>query len=70
MLSQGVLEEKDRLISVLTTALPEVSILVDDYHKRRDGSVEIHGYSYRVTHPITRYGWESRGGIAKLNENI
>jgi glycerol-3-phosphate dehydrogenase len=46
------------------TPLPDVADLVRDYHHRGDGTVLIQGYSYKVTHPLTRLGWEAQSGLA------
>lgn len=43
--------------TVVTTPLPPLSRLVEDFRSSRDGSVEIGGHRYRVTHPLTRLGW-------------
>lgn len=51
--------------NVQLTPLPSVHKLVEEFHSRRDGKVTIQGELYRVTHPITRLGWEARTGIAK-----
>lgn len=52
------------LEEIQTTPLPPVRELVEDYHSRGDGKVMIHGEVYRVTHPLTKLGWEAKSGIA------
>ncbi|KAL7483549.1 hypothetical protein ACHAW6_009188 [Cyclotella cf. meneghiniana] len=47
------------------TPLPDVKQLIEQYHKRRNGTIEVQGYSYKVTHPLTKFGWEARTGIAQ-----
>ena len=49
---------------IRTTPLPSVKELVRDYHRNKDGLVSIHGYLYRVTHPLTKFGWDAMTGIA------
>lgn len=46
------------------TPLPDVADLVEQYHSRHDGTIEIDGNSYKVTHPLTKLGWEARSGLA------
>ena len=46
------------------TPLPDVKELVEQYHKRGDGKVVVGGHAYRVTHPLTRMGWDARTGLA------
>ena len=53
--------------TIRTTPLPNVNELVDDFHRRGDGTVAIEGHTYRVTHPLTRVGWEARTGLAAAN---
>ena len=50
------------------TPLPNVESLVEQYHSRGDGSVNVGGHDYRVTHPLTRMGWDARTGIASSGE--
>ena len=45
------------------TPLPNVDRLVEQYHCRGDGSISVGGHSYRVTHPLTRMGWDARTGL-------
>ena len=48
-----------------TTPLPPLSELVDQFHQSGEKeSVTIGGYAYRVTHPITIFGWRARTGLA------
>lgn len=42
---------------VKTTPLPSLASMVRDYHNR-NGEVEIHGHVYKVTHPLTKIGWD------------
>jgi glycerol-3-phosphate dehydrogenase len=42
---------------VKTTPLPSLPTMVRDYHNR-NGEVEIHGNVYKVTHPLTKIGWD------------
>ena len=65
-LLQMVLPPTVPLKSVQSTPLPPVHELVKDYHDRSDGTVMIHGNLYRVTHPITRLGWDAKTGIANI----
>lgn len=46
-------------VSVATLpALPPLTDLIHDFHRRGDGCVTIHGHVYKVTHPITQIGWK------------
>ena len=49
--------------TISTTPLPSISTLVEDFHER-GGSVSINGFAYRVTHPLTKLGWNAKEGIA------
>jgi len=46
------------------TPLPPIEDLVDDFHRRGDETVEINSHAYKVTHPITVFGWRERSGLA------
>mmetsp|Transcript_9021 Transcript_9021/g.20358 ORF Transcript_9021/g.20358 Transcript_9021/m.20358 type:complete len:491 (+) Transcript_9021:103-1575(+) len=46
------------------TPLPDVKELVDQYHKRGDGKIVVGGHVYKVTHSLTRMGWDARTGLA------
>ena len=46
------------------TPLPDVKTLAKSYRDSLDGTVNIHGYKYKVTHPITKIGWTHATGIA------
>jgi len=48
------------------TPLPDVVELVRDYHARSDGTIAIHGHSYKVTHPLTKMGWDAKTGFASI----
>jgi glycerol-3-phosphate dehydrogenase len=63
-LLQSVLPIPSRGPEVWTTPLPSLKELVLDYHKNKQGFVRIHGYIYRVTHPLTRFGWDAKSGLA------
>ena len=63
-LLRGLLPEPEPLDSIQRTPLPSVRELVADYHRRGDEHVVIQEKAYRVTHPITKLGWEARSGIA------
>jgi glycerol-3-phosphate dehydrogenase len=46
-------------------ALPPLEEMVKEFHSSGDKeSVTIHGHPYKVTHPITRFGWKSQTGFA------
>lgn len=54
---------------VKTTPLPSLKFLVDEFHKYgQEECVVINCYKYRVTHPITIYGWRARTGLARCEE--
>uniref|UniRef100_A0A7S3VB26 FAD dependent oxidoreductase domain-containing protein n=1 Tax=Chaetoceros debilis TaxID=122233 RepID=A0A7S3VB26_9STRA len=53
-----------RQMTTQTTPLPPLDTLVENYHTRNDGCVDINGHAYRVTHPLTRIGWTKRSGLA------
>lgn len=40
-----------------TSPLPPVEVLVEQYCTSKDSCVEVNGFKYKVTHPITRFGW-------------
>ena len=40
-----------------TSPLPPVAMLMEQYCTSEDGCVEVNGFKYKVTHPITRFGW-------------
>jgi glycerol-3-phosphate dehydrogenase len=65
-LLEPMLGRPSALPNIQTTPLPCLSQLVQDYHQRQDGTVQIDGTCYRVTHPLTRFGWEARTGLASL----
>lgn len=44
--------------------LPDVKDLVKQYHERGDGTIVVDGYVYKVTHPLTKLGWDARTGLA------
>ena len=46
------------------TPLPDVKELVQQYNERGDGTVLVGGHVYKVTHPLTRMGWDARTGHA------
>lgn len=50
---------------IRTAPLPHVRDLINVYKSNSDGLVMIHGHIYKVTHPLTRFGWESETGIAR-----
>ncbi|EED94040.1 predicted protein [Thalassiosira pseudonana CCMP1335] len=54
--------------SLPPTPLPKVYELVEQYHYRGDGAVEVGGHVYKVTHPLTRIGWNARTGIANVGK--
>ena len=60
---RAVLESSDHTPTVTTTPLPSLSTMIDDFHKR-NGFVEINGFEYKVTHPLTKLGWGAREGLA------
>jgi glycerol-3-phosphate dehydrogenase len=45
-----------------TTPLPILDDMIRDFLHRNDGMVEINGNLYKVTHPLTVYGWRSCEG--------
>jgi glycerol-3-phosphate dehydrogenase len=49
-------KEPARMIAAVTP-LPPLPELIDCFHRRGDGMVEINGHIYKVTHPITLFGW-------------
>ena len=57
-------EEVHQSIVRHPTPLPNVKELVKQYHERGDGTVVIGGHAYKVTHPLTKCGWDARSGIA------
>jgi len=50
------------------TPLPNVKELVKQYHQRGDGTIVIGGHVYKVTHPLTKLGWDARSGIAAFDK--
>jgi len=63
-LLRNLLPESDPPVSIQTTPLPPLGKLVNAYHNRADETVELGGRSYRVTHPITKLGWNAQTGLA------
>jgi len=57
-------EELRQSILRRPTPLPDVKELVKQYHQRGDGTIVIDGHVYKVTHPLTKLGWDARSGIA------
>jgi glycerol-3-phosphate dehydrogenase len=51
---------------VKTSPMPSVSELARDFHDNH-GYVFIHGHRYKVTHPLTKLGWQSKKGLASSN---
>ena len=51
------------------TPLPDINQLVEQYHKRGDGKVSIGGHLYKVSHPLTKLGWDARCQASGLEEN-
>eukprot|EP00956_Cyclotella_meneghiniana_P023777 scaffold46878_cov72-Cyclotella_meneghiniana.AAC.8 len=47
------------------TPLPDVVQMVEQYHERNDGTIHLDGHSYKVTHPLTKFGWDARTGLAQ-----
>lgn len=47
------------------TPLPDVVQLVEQYHERNDGTILLDGHSYKVTHPLTKFGWDARTGLGQ-----
>ena len=64
LLQQGLLVAPATKPTVQTTPLPPLQELVDEFHTRGDHRVTLDGHLYKVTHPITRFGWKARTGIA------
>jgi len=58
LLQQCVLPAVDPPPKAHTTPLPPLDKLLRDYRARNDGSVRITGHVYRVTHPLTKFGWD------------
>ena len=57
-------EELHQSIVRRPTPLPDVKELVKQYHQRGDGTVVLGGHVYKVTHPLTKLGWDARSCIA------
>ena len=57
-------EEVRQSIVHRPTPLPNVKEFVEQYHQRGDGTIMIGGHGYKVTHPLTKLGWDKRSGIA------
>ena len=51
---------------ICTTPLPPVQHLIADFQTRGNGMVEIHGNLYKVTHPLTRIGWERSSNVRNV----
>ena len=64
LLGHGLLPEPQPLAALRCTPLPPLNELVEEFHARGDGVVRINGHDYRVTHPITIFGWKARTGLA------
>ncbi|KAL7539043.1 hypothetical protein ACHAWF_006275, partial [Thalassiosira exigua] len=46
------------------TPLPDARELAEQFRRRGDGTVEVGGHVYKVTHPLTRMGWAAGTGLA------
>jgi len=71
---RSVLPFPKPLASIRTTPLPDLKQMVEQFNTSEGGYVLIHGFLYKVTHPLTRYGFQKRSGIAQeriqgLNNN-
>ena len=69
LLRSIVSRSEEELASVLhqhasPTPLPDVESLVEQYHCRGDGTINVDGHAYKVTHPLTKMGFDARTGIA------
>ena len=42
---------------VVVPTLPPLATMIEEFRQRGDGTVAIHGHTYRVTHPLTILGW-------------
>ena len=54
-----------QLRKITPTPLPNLDELVAQYHKRNDGTIEVDGHCYKVTHPLTKFGWNAKTGLAQ-----
>lgn len=60
----GVLVRPQTGPTIQTKPLPSIETIVRDYQNSEDGSITIDGHSYKVTHPLTRFGLSAGTGIA------
>ena len=60
---RAVLKSPENPPTVLTTPLPSVATMIDDFNER-DGYVKINGFVYKVTHPLTKLGWGAKRAFA------
>ena len=56
-----------QLPKITPTPLPNLDKLVTQYHERNDGTIEVDGHCYKVTHPLTIFGWNARTGLAQTS---
>ena len=59
-LLESILEPPTEQPTIRATPMPPVDELIRDFHDRQDGRVDILGHAYKVTHPLTRLGWQQR----------
>eukprot|EP00547_Thalassionema_nitzschioides_P013693 CAMPEP_0194237444 /NCGR_PEP_ID=MMETSP0158-20130606/4451_1 /TAXON_ID=33649 /ORGANISM="Thalassionema nitzschioides, Strain L26-B" /LENGTH=1029 /DNA_ID=CAMNT_0038971477 /DNA_START=131 /DNA_END=3220 /DNA_ORIENTATION=+ len=64
-LLRNILPFPKPLERIRTTPLPELHKMTEQYNNSEDGCVLIHRFLYKVTHPITQFGFQARTGIAK-----
>jgi glycerol-3-phosphate dehydrogenase len=65
-LLQAILPSDEKAGEIVKAPLPDLAMLVREFHSRQDGKVTIHGHEYLVTHPLTRLGWEAKTGLASM----
>ena len=51
------------LTKIQTSPLPALPTMINEFRLRRDGKISINGHLYRVTHPVTYFGWDAAKGI-------
>ena len=65
------LSDRAKQHTTKTAPLPPVSVLAQAYRESGNReSISIDGYEYRVTHPLTRWGWAAGTGLAAPSSRV
>ena len=62
--TSGILIRTENSPEIVTRALPEVHELAKEFRNGTDDSITVDGHRYKVTHPLTRFGFQQGNGLA------